>query len=1034
MIWQQHELQGCRKASSRDAAQLTTQGSKHHIGHCCSLPSGLHLPGRVSLIQRHSQPGRLSQHSHLLTRSLHRLYVDPKVLTTRIQQSVALEELVELFHSYQDSLDYIHLCACTCHAAHLYTRQARGTESELYLFMDRVAQRLSPLTEALPARALANCIWAWGKVGHRPQVEGILVRFIQRYLHVVLHTDQVKSQELTNVWVSLARLGLYEKEWLGHLCSLSRQFLPNFTGQELSNTMWALAVLGHHDGAFLECLCGVMATKLPLFKPQELSITLWAVAKVDIDRCPSVVDDICLVLEQNTEPLQAQEVANALWALGNMGKDKPVLVERLCRVAERRAGELKDHELAMALWGLARLKHYIPDTVSRLCQAAAGDRLTTMNQQAVAMLVWALTWLDHVEPGIYQHVCRMSEEELQRFSGPSLFIVLWGLVKTGQHNQEFVARVCQVAREKLDETDGDQLSMLIWALARSGYRDMVMVCEICRRVESNIKQLGSPLQFCNVLWALARFGHKDREVIGKLVAGALTMLPKFNAQELVNLVGALAMLDYKDTPEFMEEWSREVKGKLEQVSHCGLVRMSWSLVKLSHFDPVLTSRLNEVAMENLEDFALKDLVNLCAALGKLKALDGLLLDALCQRFLGQPEVVSGRLRMKLVGVLVLVGDGLDRECLVQIWQEVLKNLAKLGTKDVLFGLWALTKLKWTDKGLVVGALCKEVERKLTSASATQLSRLFYLLGKLDHYDKPLVTRLCREAVRKLTKFPAAELSWVLWGLARLKHSDTVLVSGVLHRLLDVMSDCPPKELSQILWALASMGQYRALFVEQVCDKALEKICQFNNLELTSLLWSLARLGHQDFDLVNKLCETVRLRVNGFNPQNLANTVWALAKLGHADRELLDVLCAEAKQQLASFTPRGLSNLVWSLAKLNYYDRCLVTGCCQEAVKKLDIFSPRELCCLMSAMARFKHHNQQLLDSFCITAKGKLRDFTICDIVSALWALAALRHYDGVFTTEVCTVSRRRVRAFKPQELSSLLLSLRCLGHPDTLFT
>jgi hypothetical protein len=161
----------------------------------------------------------------------------PGKLTKSIKACTSPEELMSLVDQHGQDFNNIHCAAVLSHAAQRFVFQRQGCQIPRSDIERMVQLALKQLT-SMDARGLANTAYA------------------------------------------LAKLQLYDRDFMTTLLEAATPRLHNFEPHELANTVWALASLGHADDAFVAALLKVAAPQLHRFKPQSLGCTAWALLKL----------------------------------------------------------------------------------------------------------------------------------------------------------------------------------------------------------------------------------------------------------------------------------------------------------------------------------------------------------------------------------------------------------------------------------------------------------------------------------------------------------------------------------------------------------------------------------------------------------------------------------------------------------------------------------------------------------------------------------------------------------------------------------
>ncbi|GIL54542.1 hypothetical protein Vafri_10110, partial [Volvox africanus] len=219
--------------------------------------------------------------------------------------------------------------------------------------------------------------------------------------------------------------------------------LTSLTAREVSNCLWALAKLGYcpaggHSDAVADAgsanshsgsSCGGRSGDSGSSSNRDGGIT---------SNCGSsssggvVLEGLCAQLEALLGGLGPQEVANSLWALGNLGHHPG---EHLLRGLTNRMGEVlpraQPQEVSSALLGLAKLG-----------------------------------W--NPGPGVLDRVAHGSLTQIRKFNAQELSNTLWSLARLGHYNAHLQAAIFQQALRRASDFKPQELSSLALAAATMG--------------------------------------------------------------------------------------------------------------------------------------------------------------------------------------------------------------------------------------------------------------------------------------------------------------------------------------------------------------------------------------------------------------------------------------------------------------------------------------------------------------------------------------------------------------------------------------
>ena len=117
----------------------------------------------------------------------------------------------------------------------------------------------------------------------------------------------------------------------------------------------------------------------------------------------------------------------------------------------------------------------------------------------------------------------------------------------------------------------------------------------------------------NIILALATLNHHDQEFEDTWIDAARPMLGQFTPQNLAASIGALARLNHHDQA-FEDAWIRLAQTILDQFSVENLADIIWALNALNHHDQAFDNAWMEAAQPMLDQFNLLDFYHTGAAM------------------------------------------------------------------------------------------------------------------------------------------------------------------------------------------------------------------------------------------------------------------------------------------------------------------------------------------------------------------------------------------------------------------------------------
>lgn len=178
------------------------------------------------------------------------------------------------------SLSFMHVAAAVSRLAKLVPTDAdRDTvrEGALAVVIPRLDRLVAEHLPSFRARELANLVWAWAKLRHRPD-HGLLPHAMERFMDKE-RLLSANAQEVANVIWGASRLEVCCGPVMEALLERAVALRKRFNAQELANVMWALGFTNQGHDVCLQ-LMGCVLDKVRCFKPQELASVVWALARI----------------------------------------------------------------------------------------------------------------------------------------------------------------------------------------------------------------------------------------------------------------------------------------------------------------------------------------------------------------------------------------------------------------------------------------------------------------------------------------------------------------------------------------------------------------------------------------------------------------------------------------------------------------------------------------------------------------------------------------------------------------------------------
>jgi len=316
--------------------------------------------------------------------------------------------------------------------------------------------------------------------------------------------------------------------------------------------------------------------------------------------------EITVLLSTKTKQLNAQGVANSLWACAKLAPQvcEQSLVNALVAAASQPSlwTGAAPQAVANAAWAHAKLSPGAPNQKLLRVLASASMSLD-FRPQELSNLLWAFgsTGTMPKVDGWGDAMWAAIGERLQLFSAVELSICLWSLARLGLNSAELDRAAEQLAR-KAGDCDAQAAANGLWAMATLGAEASQAVSALVERAHALLPQMQRPQALCNVLMACATLSHDPGpERVGAFVTRALALSAALNAQDVVGLCESLIQLRYAPTEAGLATLAQSLdKEKLRGFSILQLNVVVGAFKRFDYADDALSERMASRRAESEE--------------------------------------------------------------------------------------------------------------------------------------------------------------------------------------------------------------------------------------------------------------------------------------------------------------------------------------------------------------------------------------------------------------------------------------------------
>ena len=262
----------------------------------------------------------------------------------------------------------------------------------------------------------------------------------------------------------------------------------------------------------------------------------------------ALIDMLKATIAKNAAQLNAQAVANTLWALATLlSAPRNELAKALLVAVQRTSAQSQPQEVANTLWALARL-HIAVDAQPRAALLVAAQRTAAgMQAQEVSITFWALARLG-VQPGeqlrraLMDAVLRTSNN----MSDQAVVNTLWALATLKLQLEPVRVALLIALRRTCDELNGQCVANTLWALAQLKAAPATpLTAGLLDRALRVHHQLNAQ-EVANTLWAVVQLQLKPSvEVRTAMLSAAQRTAGQLKAAEVASTLLSISRMSMR---------------------------------------------------------------------------------------------------------------------------------------------------------------------------------------------------------------------------------------------------------------------------------------------------------------------------------------------------------------------------------------------------------------------------------------------------------------------------------------------------------
>lgn len=297
--------------------------------------------------------------------------------------------------------------------------------------------------------------------------------------------------------------------------------------------------------ASMQWLQQLAAHHLSQMHSRHIANILWACASLNLSTSASWVqgltDKAHTLFHKGTT---SQGFANIVWAVAVLRVQvSPQWIADFLTASQPHLFNFQPQELSSTIWALASMAVQPTSSWQYSFVTASTAKMGSCNAQALSNQLWAVAKLGLVMPDPWMaavtYACQFRAQE---FTPLGLSNLLWGAAKVAgkrQQQQQYLAAAAEWSQPQQHEQRQQQLPSAV------------------------VSSFSSSTQW-----------------LQPLLAAAAPKLQHHNAHTLSNVVWALAVLDHRSSPEFLDQCLQQLLSKVDQLTAAGAAAALWGFSKL----------------------------------------------------------------------------------------------------------------------------------------------------------------------------------------------------------------------------------------------------------------------------------------------------------------------------------------------------------------------------------------------------------------------------------------------------------------------
>ena len=717
---------------------------------------------------------------------------------------------------------------------------------------------------------LANLMWALGKIEEK---EHKLVEVCEKEIlsHGIVAFDNAHICQIVN---GCANLNLKTSRIFGSLqeAILNGQLkIEDFEDLQLRTVLLSFCKIENVSGICHIVLKEILSRGISKYQPRELANLMWALGQIREKEHKLI--EVCEkeILSRGIVAFDSAGISQIVNGCANLNLKTSRIFGSLQEAilnGQLKIEDFEDFQLRTVLLSFCKIEN-----VSGICHIVLKEILSRgiskCQPRELANLMWALGQIREKEHKLVE-VCE--KEILSRgivaFDSAGIWQIVNGCANLNLKTSRIFGSLQEAilnGQLKIEDFEDSELYGMLLLFCKTNNGSAGMFDVVLKEILSRDISKCQPRDLANLMWALGQIGEKEHKLVEVCEKQILSRdIMAFSNAYICQIVNGCANLNLRTSRIFgsLQEAILNDQLKIEDFEDLQLRAVLLSFCKIENVSGICHIVLKEILSRGISKCQPRELANLMWALGQIREKEHKLVEV-CEK-----EILSR-------GIVAFDSAG--------IWQ-IVNGCANLNLKT----------------SRIFGSLQEAI-----------------LNGQL-----------------KIEDFEDSELYGMLLLFCKTNNGSAGMFDVVLKEILSRdISKCQPRDLANLMWALGQIGEKEHKLVE-VCEKQIlsRDIMAFSNAHICQIVNGCANLNLRTSRIFGSLQEAIlndQLKIEDFEDLQLRAVLLSFCKIENVSGICHIVLKEILSRGISKFQPRELANLMWALGQIKEKEHKLVDVCEKE---------------------------------------------------------------------------------------------------------